>query len=414
MFRITFHITEQCNMACTYCYEHKRNRVIEFNTAKEFIDEIIKYKLGQETFLKPYFDNDAGDRKSVELDFIGGEVTLYMPLVEEICDYWFKKCADNKLVDWFCYSTIILETNGTTYFNDDVQNFLNKYKGKCSLPITIDGCKECHDKCRHYKDGSPTFDDVDKAVKSYIEEYGVPNSKMTFTPESLPYLLDSCKYLYSLGYEYARMNLDVTKKITISTYRKYYTELIKVADWILDNKLKFIPSVFTYSFTSDKIASSCGMLGNQIAIDVSGNIYNCFRMAESSMGDKYRPIGNILTKTLDMDMVNDFLNRISAHTHHMCQECPIQSTCEECPADNYLINGDYFESWNNCGETLAEAKANKYFIEKARRVNYPYFHEYLDKVRNEYDPDYYYLINWEYFKNLDEEELEDSNSSSEE
>ena len=402
MFRVTFHITEECNMACTYCYEFKKNKVIQLGTATKFIDEIISYKTGNNSFLGPYFETSGEilTDTGVELDFIGGEITLYMDLVESITDYWFRECAKHHLVKWFYQTRIILETNGTTYFNDDVQHFLNKYKEKVGAPITIDGCKECHDKCRRYKDGSPSFDDVDRAVKAEIVRIGnIPNSKMTFTPDTFKYILPSCQYLYSLGYQRARMNLDITKEITTVECEQYKNELIKVADWILDNQIEFIITPFTYDYDSIKECSTCGMTGVQIAIDVYGNLYNCFRFSESSLQDKYKPIGNIFNKTLDMNSVNDFLTRVSAHNNYQCQGCPIVHCCEECPADNYYCNGDYFESVNNCGETVAEAQANKYFIEKAKATNYPYFRDIIDKIKNEYDPNFMYYI---YYTNNNE------------
>jgi len=395
MFRVTFHITEECNMACTYCYEFKKNKVIQLTTATKLIDEVISYKTTGESFLRPYFEqnNEIDNDTEVELDFIGGEITLYMDLVESITDYWFRECAKHRLVKWFYKTRIVLETNGTTYFNEDVQHFLNKYKEKISAPITIDGCEECHDKCRRYKDGRPSFYDVDRAVKAEKERIGdVPNSKMTFTPETFKYILDSCKYLYSLGYQRARMNLDITQEITPVECEQYKNELIKVADWILDNKIPFIITPFTYNYNSVKEYSSCGMTGVQIAIDVYGNLYNCFRLSESSLQDKYRPIGNIFNKTLDMDFVTDFLNRISAHNNYQCQGCPIIHSCEECPADNYYYKGDFFESVNNCGETVAEAQANKYFIEKAKATDYPYFRDIIDNLNNEYDPNFNYYL----------------------
>ena len=85
MFRVTFHITEECNMACTYCYEFKKNKVIQLGTATKFIDEIISYKTGNNSFLGPYFETSGEilTDTGVELDFIGGEITLYMDLVKK-------------------------------------------------------------------------------------------------------------------------------------------------------------------------------------------------------------------------------------------------------------------------------------------------------------------------------------------
>lgn len=404
MPRVTFHITEQCNMACTYCYEHKHNKVIDINDAKSLIDEIIKYLTGQDTFLKDFFSDDIfEDDNRIELDFIGGEITLYMDLVSEITDYFFRECAKHKLVDMFCNSDIVLQTNGTTYFNNDVQKFLHKWKDKIDLPITIDGCKECHDSCRHYLNGDNTFDDINNAVEAYIKDTGnAPNSKITFTAKTLKYILPSCQHMYDLGYTYVRMNTDVTTKLTLEESNEYYNELVKVADWIVDNRIKFLPSFFTYNFTGDNLAANCGMTGAQIALDADGYLYNCFRFSESSMQNKARPIGNIREKCLDRDFIEYYISRTSAHNNPKCIGCPILHACEECPVTNYLKNGFWFNSYNNCGETVAEAKAQKYLLDRVRETNYPYFHEYLDKVENMYDPNFKYLL----YQEAEEQELD--------
>ena len=68
-------VTENCPLRCTYCYETFKNinkLTMSFETAKRAVD----------FFLKQDFDSDA-----VIWDFIGGEPTLEMELIDKIADY---------------------------------------------------------------------------------------------------------------------------------------------------------------------------------------------------------------------------------------------------------------------------------------------------------------------------------------
>ena len=40
---VTFQVTDDCNLACSYCYQgHKGKRVMSFETAKKFIDLLLR------------------------------------------------------------------------------------------------------------------------------------------------------------------------------------------------------------------------------------------------------------------------------------------------------------------------------------------------------------------------------------
>ena len=42
---ITFKVSEDCNLKCTYCYQiNKSKSVMDFDTAKKFIDDILSDK----------------------------------------------------------------------------------------------------------------------------------------------------------------------------------------------------------------------------------------------------------------------------------------------------------------------------------------------------------------------------------
>ena len=70
---VTLTLTQSCNLACSYCYEHNKSKnVMTFQTAKAIIDrEIAKSK---------EFEN-------IEFDLFGGEPFLEFNLIQEIVDY---------------------------------------------------------------------------------------------------------------------------------------------------------------------------------------------------------------------------------------------------------------------------------------------------------------------------------------
>ena len=236
---------------------------------------------------------------------------------------------------------------------------------------------------------------VEKTLISYSSKFNtIPDSKLTYTPATFKYLLPSCQYLYEHGYSFVRMNTNVDYKLTKEETEEFYQELIKVSDWILDNKLKFILNFYTFDFKPESPQPYCGMNGTQITIDYNGNLYSCFKFADSSLPNNDFPIGNINTG-IDLQKRYDFLEKRKSHTNVLCKSCPIKYACEECPSNNLKVNRDLFKSFNNCGETIAWAKAQQYFLKKAKETNYPYFKEELSKVINEYEPNFKYLLDYE-------------------
>jgi sulfatase maturation enzyme AslB (radical SAM superfamily) len=75
-YEITFIVTEDCNLRCTYCYQaHKNNKhKMTFDIAKKAVD----YVLGN-----PQIFN----AEAVLWDFIGGEPLLEIELIDKIVDY---------------------------------------------------------------------------------------------------------------------------------------------------------------------------------------------------------------------------------------------------------------------------------------------------------------------------------------
>ena len=123
---ISLSITDECNLRCTYCYfSHKTSKnVMTFGTAKKVIDDILEEHL---------YDNYDG----VIWDFIGGEPTIEMELIDQISDYILYKMYDMRHHWLKCYRFMI-GTNGLLYDSEPLQKYIEKHRGNLYVAITID------------------------------------------------------------------------------------------------------------------------------------------------------------------------------------------------------------------------------------------------------------------------------------
>ncbi len=88
---VTFQVTGDCNLRCSYCYEHHKScGAMSLETGKRIVDYIIDlYEDGTGDFINK-------STQGVVLDFIGGEPLLEAELIEKITDYWFEQCWKRK------------------------------------------------------------------------------------------------------------------------------------------------------------------------------------------------------------------------------------------------------------------------------------------------------------------------------
>ena len=149
---VTFQVTESCNLNCSYCYQTcKSSTRFTLNDAKKFIDILLSDDTSRNDYL------NHSNTSAIIIDFIGGEPFLEVELIDQIISYFLKKCIELNH-PWMYNFMISVGTNGTLYFTDKVQKFLNKYKGRVSLAITVDGNKELHDSCRVFYNGNGSND----------------------------------------------------------------------------------------------------------------------------------------------------------------------------------------------------------------------------------------------------------------
>ena len=367
---ITFQVTDACNLCCSYCYQiNKGHHVMPLEVAQKFIDLLLENNENTQQYL----DTRACD--AVILDFIGGEPLLEINLIDQILDYFIKRIIETDH-PWQYNWRVSMSSNGTLYFNPEVQKFMDKWMDHLSFNVSIDGNKQLHDSCRVFPNGSGSYDMAIAAVRHYVDiRHGFMGSKMTLAPENINYTYEAVKGLIEEGYTEINLNCIFEKGWTNKHATILYNQLKELANYILDNNLEdeLYISMFEESYFHSKDHNDtqnwCGGNGAMIAVDWKGDIYPCIRYMESSLGESVPPviIGNVDTgimtdakcKTCIEKLKS--INRINQSTEE-CINCPIAEGCAWCQAYNYQDSGDFFHRATYiCCMHKARALANCYF-----------------------------------------------------
>ena len=368
---ITFQITDACNLCCTYCYQINKNiHVMSLEIAKKFIDMLLENDINTQQYL------DTRNSDAIIIEFIGGEPFLQPILMDEIMEYFIKRMIETNH-PWQYNWKISISSNGTLYFEPEVQKFINKYLNHLSLNISIDGNKELHDACRVFPDGTGSYDIAMAAVRHYIDElHGNMGSKMTLAPANVMHTFNAVKGLVEQGYTEINLNCVFEKGWEEKHAIILYNQLKQLANYLLENNLenKIYISMFEEQMFHPKDINDtqnwCGGNGAMISIDWKGDIYPCIRYMESSLGDQVQPIiiGNvntgIMTDAKCKNCINKLreVNRITQSTQE-CIECPIAEGCAWCQAYNYQDSGGDFNKRATyiCIMHKARALANCYY-----------------------------------------------------
>ena len=366
---LTFQVTEDCCMACSYCYQHNKSKnKMSFNTAKQIIDNLLS---NDECY-------NTSNTNGIIIEFIGGEPLMEIDLIVQIADYFVLQCLEKKhrFLNHFMFS---MASNGLLYFEDKVQNFMKKYKDHISYTVSIDGNKELHDACRVDLDGNGTYDRALAAEMHYCKYYNHSlETKMTLSPFNISHTYNAVINLIELGYESISLNCIFEEGWEIEHAKILYQEMKKIADWLFEHDAfrKYRISLYDQSIGSplsnENTNNWCGGVCNgMLAFDYKGKAYPCIRYMESSLNEKQIPysIGDLngLFKT-DIEKARlELMNSITRQSQSTeeCLNCPIASGCAWCSGYNY----EQFGTPNKratyiCWMHKARSLANAYYYNK--------------------------------------------------
>lgn len=383
---ITLQVTNDCPCVCTYCYQtNKQHDLMTIETGKKIIDLLFKL-YDEDDALKPINKSVNG----IILDFIGGEPLLNAKTIKYICEYFIDKCIELDS-PWLYKWRFSITSNGAPYFNQDVQDLFKEFQKFSSISFTIDGPKKIHNTCRIYPSGKGNYDDAFNAYQHFSRMYyQIKNTKVTISPENLPYLNTIIDYFKEIGIKEVFANCTFEANWNIEHAKLFYQQLKLLADSILnteDIQTSLFDEDFFQPMSIKENRNWCGGTGAMLAFDPNGYAYPCLRYMSSSLGDSQPPliIGdyNAIYETKYQRKIKEDLDSITRKSQSTkeCFNCPIAAGCAWCSGWNYQEFGTPNKrSTRICVMHKARALANIYYWNKK------YHKENSDKRKKLYLP----------------------------
>ena len=309
---ITLTITEKCNLACTYCYEHNKSAAnMTFDTAKAIIDKELRY---------------SNQAENTYVEFFGGEPFLNFELIKQVVEY---------ILSFYRGKLRFFATTNGTLVHGDIQEWLKKNSRFVTVGLSLDGTRRAHNMNR-----SSSFDDID--LDFFLNEYPNQSVKMTVSEQTLPFLAESIAFLHEYGFE-VECNLaymvDWTSPNNLPILAAQLNCLI---DYYLEHPdtpkcrlMNFSIDYLARPFEDVKILKKyCGTGTAMHCYDIAGQVYPCQLFAPISAGDRAKKLGELpIHDEFSVELLDE-----------KCRNCYYLRICPICMGSNYLSTGNLYRS----------------------------------------------------------------------
>jgi uncharacterized protein len=303
----TLHLTNNCNMACDYCY-------VDRNCGQSMTSETARQAVDLAAGMTPQGD-------SAGIIFFGGEPLLHKELIYETIEY-----AKYKEKGAGCYFHYKVTTNGLL-IDDEFINY--SLKNNLFIALSHDGVQEAHDQHRKDTRGKGTFGTLIKKAKMLLAARPYAPVLMTVNPDTVRYYAESVKYLYNLGFRYIICSLNYAAAWDDGHISQLAGQYHLLADFYYRLTMaeeKFYLSPFEVKISShinrqNYYRERCELGKKQLSVAPDGLLYPCVQF----VGDEDYSIGSVKTGIEEEKREN--LYRQNETEKDICIDCAIRTRC---------------------------------------------------------------------------------------
>jgi uncharacterized protein len=333
---LVLNLTNQCNLACQYCYEFGADKVatpdgkpkfMDFETARASVDFLL--------------ENSAG-RRAVHITFFGGETLMNFPLLKRVVAYASERAAgQGRLIDFSL-------TTNATLLTPSIIEFLSE--NRVGVTVSMDGPADLHDKLRVFANGRGSYDIIEPRVRALIQNHRTRpiTARVTLTSGVADVVRIFRHLKNDLGFHEVGF-----APVTTSPNRLYaindrgmddvLTQFFILAEEYLEYALR--GEWHGFSNVSDTLSElhqgvnkshPCGAALGLVGVGPSGDIAPCHRFVDSDT----HALGHI-SSGIDREKQRDFLRRGHINSKYDCHTCWARPLCAGgCHHEAYVRYGD--------------------------------------------------------------------------
>ena len=309
-FGIWLHITNACNLRCSYCYIDKDKGNMALSIAEEAIVNAV-------TQCKKY-----GILK-LAVKFAGGEPLMVWKNVMHVIDFTRRICTFVGIIPSFD-----IVSNGTLITRDIADYLVDNH---ISCAVSLDGIGEINNAQRMYMNGRGSFAEVERGIQTLKAAGRKPFILITVTDYTSNGLRELTRYLlqeelsfrYSLVRECEQMSV---QELFHSSER--YIEVLHqcfddIEEWMLDKNWNFDVKFCDISLHRST-ARVCGTGSVSAAVAHNGEIALCQMIFDTPIGNigKDGLIESVKTQQAIPELREDSVNQCAT-----CDRCIWKNVC---------------------------------------------------------------------------------------
>jgi uncharacterized protein len=317
------HITERCNLRCSYCYSPHGHLNMSYKVGCDIIHAIVRSAV-------------THNYRTVRLKYAGGEPLLQASLVFNLHKYARKLAKEMGL----SLEGVVL-TNATLLTPGIVDEM--RANG-LRLTISLDGLGHFHNPQRPYEDGQGSFADVIKGIDCAVMGRLVPDISVTVTNRSIEGLPDLVTSVMDRGLPF---RLSFCRDDDAVESEEVQASL---EDRMIRGMLATYETIERYSPTSSLLASlvdsanlaaphlyTCGVGRDYLVFDSIGRVAKCQMQIDCPITDVRNP-----DPLLSIRKDTNGIANISVEEREGCRDCKWRYWCAGgCPLHTYRATGRY-------------------------------------------------------------------------
>ena len=324
------HLTDRCNLRCSYCYLPHVKEDMSSETGRASIDAVFR-------------SAHLNGFKQVKLKYAGGESLLRYPLILEMHSYAEKLAREHGI----SLEEVVL-SNGTLLTEEMAKTL--KALG-IRLMISMDGMGHYHDSQRPYAGGRGSFKDVSDSVDLALSHGLVPNISVTVsgrTAEGLPDIMEwilERELPFSLNF-YRENDLSTSQQ-DLQLDEQKIIDGMKAAFKVIENNLPrrgFLGGIIDRANLSAPHTHTCGVGENYLVFDQNGQVAKCQMHIR-------KPVTNIHAADplalIRADQIG--IQNLPVMEKEGCKDCEWKHWCTGgCPLATHRATGRYDVKSPNC------------------------------------------------------------------